>query len=480
MEIVFLGHQSWLVQSGNNKILVDPVLKDTIGNNSEHVVQVYPPRTINLAYLSDIDAIILSHEHSDHFDLISLDCLPRVPVYLGTLVVNPIEAALKKMGFPVYRVHNTSRIQLGRLSFRLYPSHPETAFWESRVYQIYFEENQSKIKFLIGVDALISDTLLNDISKAIISDPTIIAISNNSQIVPAGAIGPLQNIALNEEYDKEKHGLIGISVIKCLLEYIECLPSPEHILICGGGFMTNSFGPFPFSDQDKIAFIMDQLENKQTISGLLPGQCLFCDDEKSFIKSVDWINLDKNRLDKLVKHREEFIEKKPKKTPEKTTKNHLNKEENVYILKEVESELNKLSKHILLSPLGKHLITNRNQNNKAFKDIRLVIIFTNVCAHKNLVYGLNIHTAKFQNLDIDTNEATNGYPYGIIMSLKNFHSVISGKIQIWDIAGSGMHGWYKCPAFESPVSFMYSFYGENTSPELLNSIINYKLSDIGY
>ena len=72
MELVFLGHQSWLVRKNETTILIDPLLCDTFGADPVAGFRIYPPRTVDPKGIGPVTAVFLSHEHSDHFDLPSL------------------------------------------------------------------------------------------------------------------------------------------------------------------------------------------------------------------------------------------------------------------------------------------------------------------------------------------------------------------------------------------------------------------------
>ncbi len=74
MRITLLGHATVLVESGPMRILMDPVLGDPFENG---MVVSCPRREIAVDRLPPIDVIVVSHRHPDHFDLASLDRLPR-------------------------------------------------------------------------------------------------------------------------------------------------------------------------------------------------------------------------------------------------------------------------------------------------------------------------------------------------------------------------------------------------------------------
>ncbi len=74
MKVTLLGHASVLVETGPMRILMDPVLQDPFESG---MVVSCPKREIHLERLPPIDVVVVSHRHPDHFDLSSLDLLPR-------------------------------------------------------------------------------------------------------------------------------------------------------------------------------------------------------------------------------------------------------------------------------------------------------------------------------------------------------------------------------------------------------------------
>ncbi len=98
----FIGHQGWLVRSGRSAILVDPVLCEDFGEAYALDYRVYPPREIDLAAFPPIDALVLTHEHDDHFDIPSLARLDRrIPVWLSAHSSTAATQILREMGFVV-------------------------------------------------------------------------------------------------------------------------------------------------------------------------------------------------------------------------------------------------------------------------------------------------------------------------------------------------------------------------------------------
>jgi L-ascorbate metabolism protein UlaG (beta-lactamase superfamily) len=85
MKAVFLGHQSWLINYNQTNILIDPVLYDKFGNIDDNSIEIYPARSVDIESMPIISAIILSHEHSDHFHIPTLRQFPNVPILVSPL-----------------------------------------------------------------------------------------------------------------------------------------------------------------------------------------------------------------------------------------------------------------------------------------------------------------------------------------------------------------------------------------------------------
>ena len=98
----FLGHQGWLVHTARSAILIDPLLCEDFGKIHELGYRVYPPRRWTPEVAPVLDAVILSHEHDDHFDLPSLAKLERtIPIYLSARSSFAARGVLELMGFSV-------------------------------------------------------------------------------------------------------------------------------------------------------------------------------------------------------------------------------------------------------------------------------------------------------------------------------------------------------------------------------------------
>ena len=135
LELTFLGHQTWHITDGLSSVLLDPILAPAFGAGSLEF-EIWPPRTVDTQGMPTPNAVILSHEHLDHFHLPSLDLLARtVPVYTGTTTPAAVTDAIEALGFTVHRVDHTQPLNVGDIEITLYPAGARTLFWEKRVSQ---------------------------------------------------------------------------------------------------------------------------------------------------------------------------------------------------------------------------------------------------------------------------------------------------------------------------------------------------------
>jgi Beta-lactamase superfamily domain len=103
LSVTFLGHQGWLCQSKQASILVDPLLCEEFGHTQALEYRVFPPRVFDWGQFPKLDAVVLSHEHDDHFDLPSLARLQRtIPIFLSARSSSAARRILSEMGFQVH------------------------------------------------------------------------------------------------------------------------------------------------------------------------------------------------------------------------------------------------------------------------------------------------------------------------------------------------------------------------------------------
>jgi hypothetical protein len=126
----FLGWQSWLFESRRGRLLVDPILVPKVGRGPEASrvdFHFWPPRESSWEKLPPIDAVLITHEHEDHFSVASLALLDRaIPMYLSALSSSAAQCILEELGFRVVRVSPGDSFSVEDLTVRLFgASHVE-------------------------------------------------------------------------------------------------------------------------------------------------------------------------------------------------------------------------------------------------------------------------------------------------------------------------------------------------------------------
>ena len=116
----FLGHQGWLLSTARTHVLVDPLLTEGFGHGGL-AGWVYPPRRIDVERMPAVDAVWLTHEHDDHFDLPSLCTIDRsVPVYASSRSSVALHGVLGELGFEVRPVGPDAVVSIGELTLRTF------------------------------------------------------------------------------------------------------------------------------------------------------------------------------------------------------------------------------------------------------------------------------------------------------------------------------------------------------------------------
>ena len=109
--LTFLGHQGWAIDTSEGVVLIDP-LEESMGNGPRRL-PVWPERRINFDRMGMIASLVISHEHSDHFDIETLYRLPyRGVVYIPDLSSDAMAEALGSMGFTVNRLREFEDVGL--------------------------------------------------------------------------------------------------------------------------------------------------------------------------------------------------------------------------------------------------------------------------------------------------------------------------------------------------------------------------------
>lgn len=113
MEIQLIGHASIFVKTQDCQLLMDPVLWDP---HHEGLCDIYPSREVIHEKIPDIDLLILSHQHLDHFHIRSLAYLPKsVDVLIPEDKL--LEECLRQLGYlHIYPLKDFDKVKFGKTS----------------------------------------------------------------------------------------------------------------------------------------------------------------------------------------------------------------------------------------------------------------------------------------------------------------------------------------------------------------------------
>jgi beta-lactamase family protein len=150
MRITFLGHQGWRFESGDSSFLLDPILED-IGNGAVRL-PVWPRRRLDFRQLAPLEAVIVSHEHADHFSLATLAALPpRCRIYISDLSSLAMSSAIADLGFAVTRFSALKSFSICGLEITALPGLYNTL--EPDTYALLVRDARGG-SFLTGIDTV--------------------------------------------------------------------------------------------------------------------------------------------------------------------------------------------------------------------------------------------------------------------------------------------------------------------------------------
>ncbi len=147
VEITFFGHSFFKVNFEGTKVLFDPFINNTC---SDAAFKRILPCTAKKCHLNDIDMILVSHEHFDHFDKKTIECLVKQNncfVLSHDSILNKLEIE-KRFLFPLSL---DQKINLRNLTIECVTAHHPESFYpvgfivSSKGKSVYFSGDTSLI-----------------------------------------------------------------------------------------------------------------------------------------------------------------------------------------------------------------------------------------------------------------------------------------------------------------------------------------------
>ncbi|MEV0326940.1 MBL fold metallo-hydrolase [Micromonospora echinospora] len=469
MKIGFLGHNGFALGVEDSPVLVDPILYRRYGEEyTSSPVEIYPPRLIDIDRMPQPAAVILSHEHSDHFHLPSLNKLDKsTPIIVGPTMIDTVVECIESLGLTVTRLPFGEPTRFGSVIVTLFPPGPDTVLWESRVSQVYVLDASEPDRggVFLGIDASTSTEFIDAVSSGALPAPRVVAMSNNAQVTPPGVFGSLDcyRPAGQTAVRYRGQGFPGLDILEEIVAY--AIEQSEifrgaHILLCGGGFLKDyeQMGPFPFSEQQEMARLAKQLVRHMDVMGPVPGDVVEVGEHGiDKVGELSWLGVDHERFAQLIHRRESFLARRDSIAMRCIEK--ADEESENAALSCINRELTYLSRVLLLSDFGRRMAVSPSEHPFVLK--------LKYLTRPDRTLRFDLAAGAFEEAaDLPLDDSVAAYPNGIYIHAVDFAAVLRGDLQYWDVVGIAMRTWFDGDALSSPVALFYDALGEQVRPDL--------------
>ena len=273
----FLGHQGWLFQTEKARILVDPLLCEDFGAAHALGYRVWPPRRWTWEKLSPIDAVFLTHEHDDHFDLPSLAKLSRrIPIYLSARSSIAGGAILRELGFDVRPLVPGVPVKIGDLEVHpLAGDHVGTNCGDEWDTLPFLVKHHAGSMFSM-VDITLTEGHIAW-AKARVGKPGIVTWTNNA--LDWSHMAPY----LGERVEGTQQTFVRLGTGRKLIETAWGIPAA--MVMCAGGFAFEGERAWLNQrvfcvDNEAVCAAMQNLYKKERFFAGHPGQTWWMDKHK--------------------------------------------------------------------------------------------------------------------------------------------------------------------------------------------------------
>ncbi|MFG2564684.1 MBL fold metallo-hydrolase [Streptomyces sp. NPDC048567] len=486
LELTFLGHQTWHITDGLSTVLLDPILADAFGAGDLEF-PIWPPRNVDTAKMPVPDAVILSHEHLDHFHLPSLDLLAKtVPVYTGMTTPQAVVDAIEVLGFTVRRLDHTTPLTVGDIEITLYPAGARTLFWEQRVAQpLVRRAGTTEADVFIGVDADVSDLYIEQLTDGVLKPPRLAIVSNNAQTVPYGALGADNNLLPG--MDGPRNRKTGIEILNGLLiDYLKPLDGVRDVALCGNGFTAprSPHGPFLYADHAALAATANTLQHLFRVHGPRPGERLTVPYNGGALSSsgAEWVHIDAKAEACALATQRAFLSESKDVEPTPITP-ALPEETWEAARALLAEELPRLARDFIATRTGALASGIHDYLRGPVGSRRAVLRLLDPPGGTGTIesYAWNLTGPAFELVEsTGREEAMALFPFGIEIYYQDLIAVFEGRAQVWDVVGGSYQGWHIGEPLDSPVYALFAALGEHQRPDLAARCYQHSLTTLGY
>jgi hypothetical protein len=431
------------------------------------------------------NAVILSHEHLDHFHLPSLALLDRsVPVYTGMGTPVAVAEAITTLGFSVHRLDYTQQLSVGEMEINLYPAGAKTLFWENRVAQpvIRLAGTTGRDVF-IGVDADVSDLYIEQLTDAELAPPYLAVVSNNAQTVPYGALGADCNLLPG--LDGPRRRTTGITILNSLLiDYLLPLEGVSEVALCGNGFTAprSPHGPFLYADHAGLASTANELQHLFRVHGPRPGEQLHLPAPSGRVTSspVSWVRPDSEAEQRGLAQLQQFLTD-PQPVEPTPVSEPIPEPAWQRARDQIAEELPRLARDLMATRTGALATSIHDYLHGPLDGRRLILRLLDPPGQRGGIdsYAWDITGPLFHPVTTTgRQEAMARYPFGIEIYHQDLAALFTGGAQVWDIIGGSYQGWHIGENLDSPVYALFAVYGEHQRPDLARRCYTRSLAGI--
>lgn len=288
----FLGHQGWVVQTDQACLLFDPLLCEDFGAAHALDYRVFPPRQFDWAQFPKIDALVLSHEHDDHFDIPSLMKIDRrIPVLLSSRASTAGYRFLTELGFQVEPLVPGIILRIGDLELLpLVADHVNSVCgdeWDTLPFMVRHTEGDGS--FFTMVDIPLTQGHLH-LARSFVPKPGIVGWTNNAMDWSHMAAYVMERTEGTEQAIVRMHGGHGLLTSQW--------GQPAALVMCAGGMAFSGERAwlnrhvFCVDPEKVIKTMSNHFPNQRFYSGR-PGQTWFMErgQLKKMEKQSPWLSI---------------------------------------------------------------------------------------------------------------------------------------------------------------------------------------------
>lgn len=279
LRATFLGHQGWLFETSRRRVLVDPLLTDSFGHGGA-IGRVFPPRALEVRAMPAVDAVLLTHEHEDHFDVPSLHRLDRaIPVYLSARSSVAARRFLHGAGFRGGLLRPGEELDLDGVCVATFTgdhvTYNQGDEWDALPYLL--RDPTDGASFFSAVDVLPTDAMMAEV-RARAERPGLVCHTHNASSLAWASLGgapaaPVDTFA------------VAADTIRQHAQLRRDWGRPAATLFCGGGFaFTGDREPLnrrTFSaDSARVAEALRALSPDERFIAPTPGLTVCCEGDR--------------------------------------------------------------------------------------------------------------------------------------------------------------------------------------------------------